>query len=213
MPYMQRLTWGGVALHGGDLPGFPASHGCIRLPRAFAKLLYGVSHMGMTVIVTDRAVVPRVAPADVLLGRAHGGGAAPPGSSWRPEASPSGPVSIVVSAADRSVVVLRNGIVIGTSPIEIDGSLERTSAFIMQASGTQRTWLRLTLPGQQFDPKAPPELRGRIRAPEQFRRSVESILRPGSTVVVTPDTLQMDNTRRQMTVIDDGSDEGQRRAQ
>src|SRR5688500_9551277 len=46
MPYMQRLTWGGVALHAGDLPGYPASHGCIRLPRAFARLLYDVSHMG-----------------------------------------------------------------------------------------------------------------------------------------------------------------------
>ena len=41
MPYMQRLTWGGVALHAGNLPGFPASHGCIRLPSGFAKLLYG----------------------------------------------------------------------------------------------------------------------------------------------------------------------------
>src|SRR5688500_3360987 len=46
MPYMQRLTWGGVALHGGNLPGYPASHGCIRLPQAFARLLYDVSHMG-----------------------------------------------------------------------------------------------------------------------------------------------------------------------
>ena len=41
MPYMQRLTWGGVALHGGRLPGYPASHGCIRLPQAFARLIYG----------------------------------------------------------------------------------------------------------------------------------------------------------------------------
>lgn len=213
MPYMQRLTRGGVALHGGDLPGYPASHGCIRLPRGFAKLLYGVSHMGMTVIVTDRAVVPRIAPAQALLGRGQRGGTASTGSSWRPEASPSGPVSIVVSFADRKAVVLRNGIVIGTSPVEIEGSLERTSAFILQASGTERTWLRVTLPGQHVDPKAPPELRGRIRAPEEFRRSVESILQPGSTVVVTPDTLRMDGTGRRMTVIDDGPDDGQGRAE
>ena len=62
MPYMQRLTWGGIALHGGNLPGYPASHGCIRLPLAFARLLYGVTHTGMTVIITDSATVPRVAP-------------------------------------------------------------------------------------------------------------------------------------------------------
>ena len=43
MPFMQRLTWEGVALHGGDLPGYPASHGCIRLPREFAKKLDSVT--------------------------------------------------------------------------------------------------------------------------------------------------------------------------
>ena len=53
MPYMQRLTWQGVALHGGDLPGYPASHGCIRLPREFAKRLYSITVRGTTVIVVD----------------------------------------------------------------------------------------------------------------------------------------------------------------
>src|SRR6476469_8359321 len=53
MPYMQRLTWGGVALHAGNLPGFPASHGCIRLPAGFAKLLYGATRLGMTVVIFD----------------------------------------------------------------------------------------------------------------------------------------------------------------
>lgn len=55
MPYMQRLTWKGVALHAGKLPGYPASHGCIRLPAGFAKLLYGVTSTGMTVVITDRS--------------------------------------------------------------------------------------------------------------------------------------------------------------
>src|SRR5688572_25927129 len=45
MPYMQRLTWGGVALHAGNLPGYPASHGCIRMPHDFARLLYGVTRL------------------------------------------------------------------------------------------------------------------------------------------------------------------------
>ncbi|HEY0085828.1 MAG TPA: L,D-transpeptidase family protein [Allosphingosinicella sp.] len=54
MPFMQRLTWGGVALHAGRVPGYPASHGCIRLPRAFAKKLYGITGFSSTaVIVTD----------------------------------------------------------------------------------------------------------------------------------------------------------------
>jgi L,D-transpeptidase catalytic domain len=55
MPYMQRLTSKGVAMHAGNLPGYPASHGCIRLPKAFAKLLYGVTVLGTPVMITDEA--------------------------------------------------------------------------------------------------------------------------------------------------------------
>jgi len=55
MPYMQRLTWKGVAMHAGNLPGYAASHGCIRLPNGFAKLLYGVTQLGTPVMITDEA--------------------------------------------------------------------------------------------------------------------------------------------------------------
>lgn len=57
MPYMQRLTWGGIALHGGHLPGYPASHGCIRLPTAFARELFELTEMGGTVSVIDTEVI------------------------------------------------------------------------------------------------------------------------------------------------------------
>ncbi|MGJ3629261.1 L,D-transpeptidase family protein [Sphingomonas sp. MMS24-JH45] len=53
MPYMQRLTWDGVALHAGRNPGFPASHGCVRLPTAFAARLFAATELGATVEVTD----------------------------------------------------------------------------------------------------------------------------------------------------------------
>jgi lipoprotein-anchoring transpeptidase ErfK/SrfK len=49
MPYMERLTWDGVALHAGGVPGYRESHGCVHLPIAFAKLLYGVTNVGATV--------------------------------------------------------------------------------------------------------------------------------------------------------------------
>lgn len=55
MPYMQRLTWGGIALHAGRNPGYPASHGCIRLPHEFAELLYDVTSHGTTVVVADES--------------------------------------------------------------------------------------------------------------------------------------------------------------
>jgi lipoprotein-anchoring transpeptidase ErfK/SrfK len=65
MPHMQRITWSGIALHGGPLPGYAASHGCIRLPYAFAKHLFETTKLGMRVIVapTDVAPVAIVHPA------------------------------------------------------------------------------------------------------------------------------------------------------
>lgn len=69
MPFMQRLTWDGIALHAGDNPGYPASHGCIRFPSGFAKQLFAMTDMGGTVVVTDEVAVappggkaPRLVP-------------------------------------------------------------------------------------------------------------------------------------------------------
>jgi L,D-transpeptidase catalytic domain len=58
MPHMQRLTWSGVALHGGHLPGHPASHGCVRMPYDFAERLFEVTKLGMRVIVAPTDVAP-----------------------------------------------------------------------------------------------------------------------------------------------------------
>ena len=57
MPYMQRLTSKGIAIHAGDLPGYPASHGCIRLPNEFAQKLYGVTEIGTQVMITNDAEI------------------------------------------------------------------------------------------------------------------------------------------------------------
>jgi lipoprotein-anchoring transpeptidase ErfK/SrfK len=51
MPWMQRLTWGGVAIHAGRVPGFPASHGCIRLPGDFARKLYAITRFNSTIVI------------------------------------------------------------------------------------------------------------------------------------------------------------------
>jgi hypothetical protein len=58
MPHMQRLTWSGIALHGGPLPGHPASHGCVRLPYDFAAKLFDLTKLGMRVIVAPSDTVP-----------------------------------------------------------------------------------------------------------------------------------------------------------
>lgn len=59
MPFMQRLTWSGIALHESDsVPNYPASHGCVRLPAAFAKRLYTMTQMGVPVVITDAELTP-----------------------------------------------------------------------------------------------------------------------------------------------------------
>ncbi|QEE47427.1 L,D-transpeptidase family protein [Rhizobium sp. WL3] len=59
MPFMQRLTWSGIALHEGKIPNYPASHGCVRLPNGFAKTLFQMTERGAHVVITDDPVVPR----------------------------------------------------------------------------------------------------------------------------------------------------------
>lgn len=60
MPFMQRLTWSGIALHASNsVPSYPASHGCVRLPNAFAKTLFSVTRRGGHVLITDREIVPQ----------------------------------------------------------------------------------------------------------------------------------------------------------
>ena len=58
MPFMQRLTWSGIALHEGHVPDYPASHGCVRLPRGFAKTLFGMTEPGLHVIISDGPIEP-----------------------------------------------------------------------------------------------------------------------------------------------------------
>jgi hypothetical protein len=58
MPNMQRLTWNGIALHGGPLPGYAASHGCVRMPYDFAKKVFGLTRLGMRVIISPDDAAP-----------------------------------------------------------------------------------------------------------------------------------------------------------
>jgi L,D-transpeptidase catalytic domain len=75
MPHMQRITWSGIALHGGVLPGYPASHGCVRMPFDFAARLFDATAMGMRVIVAPSDVAPVEIAHPVLLQPKPGAGA------------------------------------------------------------------------------------------------------------------------------------------
>jgi lipoprotein-anchoring transpeptidase ErfK/SrfK len=74
MPYMQRITWSGVAMHQGVVPGRPASHGCIRLPAAFAKRLWGITRVGVRVIIAQDDVALAEIASPRLSALAPGGG-------------------------------------------------------------------------------------------------------------------------------------------
>src|SRR5690349_6859680 len=128
MPNMQRLTWTGIAMHSGQLPGYAASHGCIRLPYDFSVLLYDATAKGGTVVIGD-GKTPQpylasnpglmLAPKDFTPAMLHS--LAANEYDWNPERSPSGPITIVVSSADKALYVYRNGNPIGRAALEVNG--------------------------------------------------------------------------------------------
>jgi hypothetical protein len=118
MPYMERLTWSGIALHAGNLPGYPASHGCIRLPIEFAYKLFTITHLGVVTIIADEHSQPQdvVHPGVLLPAFAEeearevaekaNGRKLPP--MQRHEAKHR-PAKAVISIADRTIMIFEDG--------------------------------------------------------------------------------------------------------
>ena len=225
MPYMERLTWDGIALHAGGLPGHPESHGCIHLPSEFARRLYDVSPAGMTVVIGASEKTPkRVAHPGYLAPVNSGGGqaaeslpfAATEDERWHPESSLSGPVSIVLSQASLRVVVYRNGVEIGRARLAISGDAPLENHALVLADGPSNVpdpyvpdparfrWLRIDVPGHmgeggsQVDPMAV----SRLTIPANFVAAVNRILTPGATLLVTHEPLDPHTTGRIVEVVD-----------
>ena len=205
MPYMQRLTWDGIALHGGHLPGYPASHGCVRLPQAFAEKLFAITRFGDSVVVANAKASPAsvVHPA-VLAPVIAGGQAAHPALSayevyWNEAASPEGPVSILVSLYDQRVSVLRNGVLIGSAPLQKiqDFALNGTVLLVMTTEmedipslldpqQKEHRWVAHRVLGEADTPM--PSLRSlgdALWIPQDFARRLYGILTPGTTVLLS----------------------------
>ena len=205
MPYMQRLTWKGVALHAGYLPGYPASHGCIRLPKEFARLLYGVTRLGMTVVITrlpaklkqsDELPLSHRQPTGADFTKAE--------FSWHPERAWRGLASVIVSTADQRAIVLRNGKIIGSAPVRVDGAAGQSCAYLLTRwDKNGRAWLKLQFDGNAEGMAVPADEGSRFQLPDGFRRAVLEVLRPGSIVVVTPEPLRSGNAGAPVTVLED----------
>ena len=206
MPNMQRLTWTGIAMHSGQLPGYAASYGCVRLPYDFSQLLFATTNRGGTVIIGDgKTPVPRLAsspglmlaPTDFTPEMLHSLGKND--YDWYPERSPEGPITIVISSADKAMYVYRNGDPIGRASIEVSGQglsgreklgnhvftmLEGTTGKPSRFTPKheEARWMHVTGEGKAVDADT---LGSRLHFSPDFADKLANELKPGTTVIVT----------------------------
>jgi hypothetical protein len=114
-------------------------------------------------------------------------------------------MSLVLSGADSRLLVLRNGVLIGASPVQIAGPITETIAFTLSSiQGQSIHWLQLPLPGQSWEGtrEMSAEERARVRMPDAFRMALDRELVPGVTLVVTNDSLRASGAGTKLTVLD-----------
>lgn len=209
MPYQERLTWDGIALHAGGLPGYPESHGCVHLPLEFSRLLFGTTNLGGTVIIAGRAGQPVLAHAAGVLGPADASHAAPldAGESyrWTPQAAPSGPLTIIVSRSDQRVVVLRNGIEIGRSRAALPPGDFETHVLTLAADsqGGHPHWVYVGVPGHDGEQGKPFDttVMSHLSLPAPFLADLKQAVVPGTTVLVTEASVVPATTGKELTVL------------
>ncbi|WP_404334581.1 L,D-transpeptidase [Sphingomonas sp. MMS12-HWE2-04] len=210
MPFTQRLTWDGVALHAGGLPGYPESHGCVHLPYSFAQALFGTTSLGVTVVVEgDAANHVRTTEASLLApldakGRPTTIAPLDGEYRWNPAAAPNGPLTIIVSKSDQRIVVLRGGVEIGRSAAEIADD-DPGSHVISLATGPDGAprWTYIGLPGHDEDAGRPLDeaILNRVRMPRDFYDKVRAALVPGTTLLVTQSSVGAETGKR-ITIMD-----------
>jgi len=201
MPNMQRLTWSGIAMHSGQLPGYAASHGCIRLPYDFSQLLFAATANGGTVVVGNgKTPTPHLAsnpglllaPADFTPQMLRP--LAQNDYDWNPERSTDGPMTMVVSSADHAIYVYRNGKPIGRAALEVTGRGRLGShVFTLLEGGSGKMsrlapgreagrWMRVSSSGRAMEAD---DIASRLRLSPEFAQKVADAMRPGTTVIVT----------------------------
>jgi hypothetical protein len=202
MPNMQRLTWKGVALHAGNLPGYPASHGCIRLPTNFSKLVFSVTQLGTPVIIADqKTALSSVVRPDLILpndvaeiAQKAKAKTATSGKTSRNEKTAK-VTSVLVSGADRKAYLMVDGQVTFETPISVfdAGKPLGTHLFSLigpSPDGHSLKWSAFGLGGQPQDGVVVDLWSSSILARIEYLdgpgvRRVASTLHPGTTMVIT----------------------------
>lgn len=186
MPYTERLTWDGVALHAGIVPGYPSSHGCVHLPLEFAELLFGVTEVGTTVVIADEHQAPNESARPGLMQASSELPAAMDNYVWEPERSPAGPLSLLVSIADSRCYVFRNGVEIGQAAATFAQPDEPIlpAVYLMldrRSDGGAPVWTEVGL----FGAKAPAtrsDALDRLTLPPGFAAALMPALVPGTSL-------------------------------
>lgn len=192
MPFMNRLTWDGVALHAGNLPGYPASHGCVRLPIDFARKLFTVTGLGTPVIIAGGPADPSevIHPGMVLTGYAGFvvSGAEAAGKKPGRKREDSAPVvTVLASSADKKILILENGEVAAESALTISGLGKLGShVFILkavEAEGKHMEWVGIDHGVDKHEASA--KVLTRLSADKGFAARLHTDLHEGAMFVVT----------------------------
>jgi hypothetical protein len=207
MPNMNRLTWSGIALHAGNLPGYPASHGCVRLPLDFSAKLFEVTHLGTPVIIAGSHSDPweLTHPGMVLAGYAEtefkgveaGLAAKKQPADWS-EAEANPVISVIASSADRKIELIEDSDVIATGALTIQGPEPLGDhVFVLQGAdqGAQgMKWIAITH-NEDEDGTFQPEQRalGRLTAETAFVEQLKAKMHPGMVMILTDAPLSPDS--------------------
>ena len=195
MPNMNRLTWSGIALHAGNLPGYPASHGCVRLPMQFSELLFSITRKGMTVVIADERSQPAVVthPGMVLGDYARREFAAVDTALLKDQYSAGHTdnttvTSVVVSSKDNSVTVLDDGHVVARGKTTIADGSRPIGETVYTLTGRHPADDSLAWSGTGYG-KTDREDMGRelrrITADPKVRGEIRKRMKTGITVVTT----------------------------
>ncbi|WP_428030595.1 L,D-transpeptidase [Ancylobacter sp.] len=204
MPYTEMLTWSGVALHAGGLPGYPSSHGCVHLPLEFSKLLFAVTHYGTPVIIADAHSQPvdvlhpgLVLPADATVAIAKDD---PKNANGTPDkaAAPdpaADAVAMIVSQADMALTVIKDGAVAFTAPVTIRDPQTPIGnvVYVLKSVGGEVSWTALSFEGYGATAGKAAGAIDRVTVAASANQQLSKLLVPGSTLFVTelsakPDT-------------------------